>query len=404
MTACQIGFHFQDNVQGWPEAVRQLPAGTWCKVFQVEMARDIKAVNPGVRVVFRYWDDPNQQFDGDYSAAIKRAREFYARWCDGTFAQYAQFLDAFEGWNEFIANSQNPAERLARIWSVQAKIEVWEEEYSRRPELAHLRGVFANTAVGNDIPWEIAKAVADSGHILGYHPYIAFNGVNSSPSQGEWLWASGRHLMSMDAAYRSRGIEVDWLGTEFGLCRDANGAGWLQPNDGWGHPEIFGGFNIDETARLYLDYWSENHAAWNGRHGNRSLGAVIFTSRTVAGVWSGFNLVQPHLSEFAKRFAAWKPSHLPLPTPDPVPAHIPLPHHKALWAESIRRQVVSLNSDAGLQSAMVKDGFTPVGTEFRYTVDGIEYAAQAGEKPSGKGRRTYVAIVPQWDRIEWYTE
>ena len=405
MSRCKIGFHFQDNIQGWPDAVKLLPAGTWVKVFQVEMAQAIKAVNPGVKVVFRYWDDPNQQFDGNYSTAIKRAEEFYARWCDGTFAQYAQYLDAFEGWNEFLANSQTPAEKLARVMSVQAKVEVWERQYRGRPELAHLRGVFANAAVGNDIPWQIAEVVADAGHILGYHPYIAFNGALKGPSQNEWIWASGRHLMHMDIDFRSRGIFVDWLGTEFGLCRDLNGQGQLQPNDGWGHQDIFGGFNVEETSRLYLDYWSANHARWNAIHNARSLGAVIFTSRQQPGVWSKFNVAQPHLSQFAGKFAAWRGVDVPLPDPPTPPAPtIPAEVHHLLWDESKRRQTVSLNGKAAIQLAMVKDGFTPVQTEFDYTVDGVHYKAQAGELPGGNGRRTYVAIVPKWDRIEWYTE
>jgi hypothetical protein len=394
----QIGFHFQAPVNGWKTAVAKLNPGTWVKVFQVQMAKEIKEVNPGVKVVFRYWDDPNQIFTSDWDANVLASVDFYRRWLDGTFMEYAQYLDAFEGWNEFVSNGHTPDERFQRIQSVKAKIHVWDVEYAWKPQLSHLRGVFANTAVGNDIPVEIAREVYNHNHILGYHPYIAFYGTTQAPSEQEWYWSSGRHLEWMDAEYRANGIYVDWLGTEFGACRDINGKGQFQPNDGWNHPDVFGGSNVAKTADLYLNYWSEREARWNSIHNNRSLGAVIFTSNPNDGGWRGFNLQQPQLDEFADLFAAWVPSGGPVVLPPPLEW---TKTEKEIWTDSIATQKISLNANAALQRAIFADDMVPVGTEvYMDCSDGSKYAYHAAESLDGTTKRTvYYCEVGKWNDV-----
>ena len=313
-----IGFHFQNPIPDWPEAVAMLPDGTPVKVFQVQQAREIKAINPGVKVIFRFWDDENQIFGGTWEDNANAARAFYRRWLDGTFMELAQYVDYFEGWNEFLANSQTQQEIDDRIMSVKAKIEVWNTDYQHNPKLSHMSGIFANAAVGNDIPWQMASDVYDNGHVLGYHPYIPMwhdNDKNAWIMPDEWNFYSGRWA-AMDRDFRSRGIYVDWMGTEFGLVR-AEGY-HLMPGDGWVDKRLWGGKNVAETLNVYTDYWVNNTASWNYPHADRYLGSVIFTS-AIDG-WPGFQLRQPQLGEFAAALAAFTPSTVPVPpTPEPEP-------------------------------------------------------------------------------------
>ena len=74
-----------------------------------------------------------------------------------------------------------------------------------------------------------------------------------------------------------------------------------------------------------------------------------------------------------------------------------------MWDESIRLQTVSLNKDAALQVAWLADGFQQVESEFWFTpADGIQRAGQAAEHPGTGERRVYYAVVPDWNKIQWF--
>lgn len=75
---------------------------------------------------------------------------------------------------------------------------------------------------------------------------------------------------------------------------------------------------------------------------------------------------------------------------------------RVLWDKSIELQTIQLNPNAALQKAIFAGGYVPVETEFRYFVDGVEYAAQAAEHLGTGDRRVYYAVVPIWSDVRWF--
>ena len=292
-----IGFHFQRTVPAWPDAARQLPAGAWIKALDLPgLLTEAKQTNPGIKTVLRHWYDPGQQFDGGYAGNLKRARKFFASFINQDFRRNAANIDAVEEFNEYLANSQTPAEIQARLDWLQAVNDVWTKEYRSQPDLAHIRLVCCNTAVGNDIPLEFARIAAQHGAILGYHAYTTVDNGRIPPH--DWPDFSGRWTR-LDDAYRAQHIYVEWLFTEMGAY------------EGWNLRHVYNG-NVDKYIQMF-DYWLRRATAWNQQHDNRALGGVIFTTGAPR-VWPQFELKQPDMNQiaaFVNQFMTSLPDILP---------------------------------------------------------------------------------------------
>lgn len=322
-------YHLQNNPQDWPRAVAQLPPGSWVKfVDGIQRAREAKQANSGVKTVIRHWYDDRQQPGATLEDNIANARAFFSSFVDGSFVQEAPFIDAVEGWNEYFANGQDAATKARFIsWSQAVNI-VWTTEYKTRPEFRHIRLVCANTAVGNDIPLETARAVYDYGNILGYHPYVPVNRNLYADHPHfilphEWQYYSGRWT-AMDDLYRANGIRVQWLFTEWGAVGDYGG-NRLGPNDGWRRDWIYNG-NINEYLGM-MQYWFDRFTAWNAAHNDRALWPLIFTSAPPGGEngpWWSFDLQQPNMdivAQFIRDYVPGSPTDPPTnPPPQPPPS------------------------------------------------------------------------------------
>lgn len=220
-----VGFHFQAPVNDWPRAAARLPAGTNIKaVDNAGILREAKAHNRRLRTILRHWYDHGQIFGGSYDQNKGRAREFFHSFIDGTFFRdkFYETTDLIEEFNEYLANSQNDAERADRVRWATAAADVWLNEFRRRDaRLAHIRLVLANAAIGNDIPLGIAQAAVQFDAVLGYHNYIPVHQGQILPDAApyhEHRYYSGR-WMHMDAAYRLASLDTRklyWLFTEFG--------------------------------------------------------------------------------------------------------------------------------------------------------------------------------------------
>lgn len=72
---------------------------------------------------------------------------------------------------------------------------------------------------------------------------------------------------------------------------------------------------------------------------------------------------------------------------------------QTLLTEGERRQVIQFNPGAALQKRIFSDGYVPNAPEFRFSVGGVELAAQRGEQ-LGTGRvRVYFVRVGDWRNI-----
>lgn len=316
-------FHFQRSTNNWPEAVAKLPAGYMIKAIDsVQLLAEAKAHNPGIKTNLRhYWD---RQVPGATDEENEpRAREFLDSFIDGTFLEgetaglnHAAATDYIEGWNEYFGNTMPIEERRRFISWARSLARVWATEYRTRPELSHIKLILANTAIGNDLPLEVARAARDYSAVLGYHPY--WPTLNNVVRPDDQVWYSGRY-QQMDERFRQNGIYVEWAFTEAGAVgyhEDQYGV-HLHPHDGWIKSDVHGG-NIDEyliTIGLFMDHLSN----WNLDHGNRAMPPVLFNSGSWPGPWESFEVNQPEMGIIAEYVQQWpvKPPIIPPDPPDP---------------------------------------------------------------------------------------
>lgn len=174
----RIGPHMQTNrVNNWPEHIKHMTVGAVFKVVDdIGMCRDAKQANPEILTDVRFWVDWMQQFDNDINSTRARARLFISQWLNASFREAAPFIDMIEDFNEYWAVSHTTEETNMRILWVQQLLWVWNNEILTQPEnqgLRHIKWCLGNAAIGNDIPWQVAKMAYDGGHYIGYHAYIS---------------------------------------------------------------------------------------------------------------------------------------------------------------------------------------------------------------------------------------
>lgn len=324
-----IGFHIQGAADGWPDAARRLPKGTPIKfVDGVQRAVEAKAVNPDLYTVVRHHVTSQPLPGGD---KVPAARAFFQSFVDESFMKIAWAVDAVQEWNEYLADSQTPAERAQWTDWVRAVVKVWREEYRTNPLLAHIDLILCEAAVGNNIPMGIAKIAHENPFcVLGYHPYIPVHDKYIHPEH--WEHYSGRWAV-MDETYRQAGWKVRWFFGEFGAV-GVNGefdvAGpWpnsLAASDGWRHGRVY-----DGQVLPFLDMmteWAmmvEETPAWKE---GRVIGAVLFTTGG-GSQWKHFEVKQPEMSVIADHVsslmaAIGQPTPPPpTPAPEPPPAWEP---------------------------------------------------------------------------------
>ncbi|MCB0156445.1 MAG: N-acetylmuramoyl-L-alanine amidase [Anaerolineae bacterium] len=358
-----IGFHFQKPIDRWPEAAAVLPNHSVIKAIDnVQMLHEARGYNPTFFTVLRHHVAQNLPANvDDFKDA---ARVFFRSFIDDhTFRSLAKSVSAVQHWNEYYGNGQ-PAEEKARwvLWDA-ACVEVWNKEYRSQADYAHIKLILAETAVGNDIPIEVAKLAWENDCILGYHPYVPVSKGEIMP--GEWEWYSGRWT-KMDERYRARGYKVEWFFGEGGPVRDnAPWRGELAPGDGWRHRDALGG-QIDQYLRV-MEYWCQKTEAWNRVHGYRARGATLFTSGG-GDRWKWFETRHPEIVDLA-RLAAKYPPKLPSDTKPPIDPPDP-PVDPAAPPAKVNHAIHLIPQDTSLDElTMLTEAFHPTKSAFTYSAD-----------------------------------
>jgi hypothetical protein len=353
-------FHFQDPIVDWSQCIPWIPVPYLVKaVDQVQMLSELKNIKPGIQTVLRHWytaqvpdsvpgsaealsafklraDLSRKSQCGQYHSLAyvkrrqrrqfkllqipddtlednrQRARTFFDTFVDGTFMEHAANVDFIEEWNEYFGNGMPAEERQRFILWAQAAAEVWSNEYRSRSGLEHIRLILANTAVGNDIPVEVAEAAVNHDCLLGYHSYWPTR-ANHVPGDA-WPYYEGRWT-EMDKLYKSQGLSVDWALTEAGpvLYHGDWPSVTLGPLDGWRHCDVH---NADveryiESITLFMDRWLQ----WNLANDWRVSNPMLFTSGFFG--WVDFQIWQPQLNDISENVYYWT-LQAP-PDPDPIP-------------------------------------------------------------------------------------
>jgi len=333
----RFGPHAQSNqIHEWPYAVSLMQPGSWFKfVDDVGMSRDAKNANDRIKVVGRFHRDSMQQFSLDENETRNRARAFIGTWLNDSFMEFSPYIDAVEDFNEYWAASHTPEETAARVLWIKILLQVWEDDIlsdARYTNLERIKWCLGNAAVGNDMPWQVARSAtqaASGPHYLGYHGYVSVASKDLQPvgriipgerSPDEFVWGSGRILYNDANHYKPRGYEPRYIFTEGGLVRDANGRADLQPNDGWKHPNVANG-SMDRYVELMSEV-SVLYQDWNYYNNDRLEGYVFFTSGDFD--WPDFHINGVELTEIIERTGAFPGTSPAPPTPPPPSDEFPV--------------------------------------------------------------------------------
>lgn len=293
--------HLQNPTPNWTEALTRLPDGAVIKAIDnVQVFREVKAYNPKLRTFLRHWYDPQQQFIADYEANKQKARDFFRTFIDGTFMQYAQYVDYIGEWNEYIASSHTAAETEVRVRWARAAADVWLKEYRTKPELEHIRLALCATAVGNDIPRRFAELALAYDCLIDYHAYSKY--VNKQRDPGDFQYHSGRY----DKMEKDWGLKVDWI---FGEAGPYEG-----PVTGWRSSPC-----QDGDRDLYVDsmrQWIRDMRGTAAYQEGRIKGFCLFTTGSPSSQWKSYETSQPELNTLADMLRQeWTQSEPPPPPP-----------------------------------------------------------------------------------------
>lgn len=289
-----IGLHSQLPKTGWLDFYRHVKPGIFKAVDQLGMCIEAKDASPDTLVVFRrhvtddaYWfNQPDKRaaaraFLDLYSASF----EAHASNTGMSLSDVLAHVDVVESVNEVIGTYDQDLEPSVAFEV--AFMEAVAERYGNA-----LRAGILTIAVGNPHESEFvkllpaARAAAEGGHYLGYHPYWAAN-RDVSYLLPHWAAHAGR-WQAMDDVFRAHGVYPLWYGGE---------AGVVYSEDGWTLHSGLGWKACGSFARYITELLTfQNHARiWNCEHGNRFRGATVFCYGGYG--WDNFDFEPGDLSE-----------------------------------------------------------------------------------------------------------
>jgi hypothetical protein len=261
------------------------------------------------------------------SDAMKaHARAYFESFVDESFNQFARHIDSVSEYNEYFSDSQDENERQRWIRWATACVEVWRDEY--RPRFPWIGLVLAETAVGNNIPMELAALSHQYDWVhLGYHPYVPVWRGTIRPDA--WHWYSGRWDTLMDQEYIKAGYtRVTWFFGEFGAVGhtsppvDGKWPNALDPMGGWKHRDVYNG-NRRAYADMMID-WANRAAQTPAYKEGRFLGAATFTSGG-GRLWQWFELSDDDIVEVFKMYGEHARQMTPPGSAEPPPPPPPPP-------------------------------------------------------------------------------
>lgn len=254
-----VSLHLQSLVEGALNFVARVEPSV-VKIFQLEVAKEIKARSPKTLVVLRYFTG-DQNLDGDLQAAAQA----YVRSFQDSLETNAEWIDFVESYNETVCSNNAGSIRRAVEFDCHFADALMALGLPVAPQLL-------NVAVGNPLESEVelllpaVEQVIKYGGTLGYHAYgYAPNGANLNDA---WQYYAGRALEGWDPVFRAHGLYPKYI---FGEC-----GAFATCNDGWRALNCLNG-----DWPLYLDQlteFSDRLKAWNAENNNRCLGGTLFTS------------------------------------------------------------------------------------------------------------------------------
>jgi len=277
VTGSLVSLHLQTLVDGALDFVGRVKPSV-VKVFQLEVAKEIKARSPDTLVVLRYFTG-DQNLDGNIRAAMRA----YVQSFQPSLEVNYKWIDKVESFNEMVCS--NNADSIKRA----VEADYWFAEELMALGFPGIAPQLLNVAVGNPLESEVelllpaVEQVVKYGGTLGYHAYgLALNGGNLNDA---WQYYAGRALEGWDPVFRAHGLYPLYI---FGEC-----GAFSTCNDGWRSGSCLNG-----NWPLYLAQLTEmsnKWKVWNTQHGNRCLGGTLFT--TGGWDWDTFEITKTEMED-----------------------------------------------------------------------------------------------------------
>ena len=285
-----ISLHLQTRMDGDEAYVRQMGRGI-VKVFSFEDAAFFKAVSPFADTVVRMFTR-EQHIGGDPAQA---AREYIATFYDSLLVHHRS-VDYIESWNEMYSSSNREGNR----WMVE-----FDKHFAYQIAALglHTRACGLTAAVGNPPPeWvpdliPTARALYETGGAIGYHSYWwcnpAADGLHEMRSW--WPWHAGR-WQEWDKVFTAAGLFPKYILGEAGVVASGDGYS-LGAHSGWKSSNTLKA----DWGRYYaqIAQFQQFIKDWNATHGNRCLGATLFTTGDDYTDWLNFQIRKPEMESLA---------------------------------------------------------------------------------------------------------
>ena len=303
-----ISLHFQSFVEGGLEYIGTVKPRVAKTMTSMQDVVPLIQANPDIEApIWRHWvagyDDVWAQPVGQRGAFwLSKFGDSLPQVCDMIRAAFPNRPDPLfyvESLNEVYASDDH--EGLLRSRDVD--IEFLEALAATGLPVG---GVVFTAGVGNPHESEyvdlipLARACERLKGILGYHNYWPCNLDQGSGLASHWIWMAGRWT-EMDKVFSAAGVRPLWASVESGAIGAKWGDGWISTNAGagWRHSECCGG-DWDWYLRDIMEF-DRMANEWNRTHGNRYLGATLFTSG--ANDWQEFEVGKREFEDIAVKMA-----------------------------------------------------------------------------------------------------
>lgn len=310
-TYTMMTYHQQDRVGGILDNLGRLHdlghPMRWYKLVHtnMEMAREIKAVSPNTKVLYRYVDNDVGHYhnNSDVNAAVN---EFLAHFWEGVLLNP---IDAVESLNETIATHDYPG-----IMKTVAFDSEFAKEVYRRTNAAimpvTLTAAPGNPDHGEEVEWLVpaARTTMQCGGMLGPHTYWPAT-PNRAQTDGwfsdasEYLHHQMRPLISWDTVFKQHGIETCYYFGESGpvavhVRPDGSPNGFVGSGAGWKADNCLQG-NLAWLLDMIITYQGQIEV-WNAANNNRCDGFAFFTTK-ING-WDNFQFNEPEWNAMRARY------------------------------------------------------------------------------------------------------
>jgi len=282
-----ISVHIQGNSSAAAEYIQRVEPAVVKFVMGMERAQWVKSVSPDSLVVYRQWVRNQGEFWEDPDPH-RGARRYLETFLD-SLHKNAQWVDYVESLNETIATGDTAGIQRTAAFDAAFCEALRDEGFPARPIV--LTAAVGNPQHGDEVRLMLpaVRACIEAGGAVGYHSYWGARCADNYCTMTDaWEHFGGRALESWDVIFRAEGLYPNYIFGEGGAVF-VKGGHMPSSEAGWSYKETLNGDAQKYVAQI-LEF-RRRLMEWNRNHGNRVLGATLFTAGG-GSEWHYFELTQ----------------------------------------------------------------------------------------------------------------